>query len=538
MLTFKELTVRAMIMGLIIGAFFCILNVIVGLKTGLAFAGTQVTILLGFLGLRATGGYNKLENNIIQASASGAALSMFTIDSAVAAVVIFSGKFPSIYMVIIVSLVAIPLGILLAYSLRETLMDRQGLAFPGGVAIGEVIDALVNARSRRSLLVFLGMGVSVLIVALVQWGILPASLPGLRFGIPTFLGLAISPMMIGMGFIIKHRSASLIFAGSVLSTVIWVLSGGNQMKLSQHITNPWVLSVAVFMILTYSLYLIFKSGKTFKTMFASVKLGKGRGSYIQLGQIILLVLTVVVFIAVPEIRLMPFAMIILIPFLLITILYACWASGETGMTPVTPMGMLGLIIASFFTSKLAGMLFAGALLSAAGAAAATMMNTFKAGSVVKSNPEALLTAQTLGSITGALIGSVSIFMLYRAYGFGSETLPSPLSYSWGVIAAALQEGKVPPSIDLFIGAGAAVGSLVLAALNLSAISFGIGMIIPPSYSSLVFIGGLISYWVEKKYPDKAIQKEKVGEGYALCAGFIAGEGLVLVISAFYTVLAL
>jgi uncharacterized oligopeptide transporter (OPT) family protein len=67
MLTFKELTIRALIMGLIIGVFFCILNVIVGLKTGLAFAGTQVTILLGFLGLSATGGYNKFENNIIQA---------------------------------------------------------------------------------------------------------------------------------------------------------------------------------------------------------------------------------------------------------------------------------------------------------------------------------------------------------------------------------------------------------------------------------------------------------------------------------------
>ena len=112
MLTFKELTIRAMIMGLIIGVFFCILNGIVGLKTGLAFAGTQVTILLGFLGLSATGGYSKFENNIIQASASGAALAMFTIDSAVAAVVIFSGVFPSIYLIIAVSLVAIPLGIL------------------------------------------------------------------------------------------------------------------------------------------------------------------------------------------------------------------------------------------------------------------------------------------------------------------------------------------------------------------------------------------------------------------------------------------
>ena len=128
-------------------------------------------------------------------------------------------------------------------------------------------------------------------------------------------------------------------------------------------------------------------------------------------------------------------------------------------------------------------------------------------------------------------------MLYKAYGFGSEQLPAPLSYSWGVVASALQEGRVPESINLFIGAGASVGALVLAFLNLSAISFGIGMIIPPAYSSLIFIGGLFSYWIQKKYPDKEIQKEKMGEGYALCAGFIAGEGLVLVVSAFYTVLA-
>ena len=536
MLTFKALTIRALIMGLIIGAFFCILNVIVGLKTGLAFAGTQVTILLGFLGLSATGGYNKYENNIIQASASGAALAMFTIDSAVAAVVIFSGVFPSLYMIVTVSVIAIPLGILFAYSLRDTLMERQKLAFPGGVAIGEVIEALVDTRSRRSLLVFLGMVVGMIIVALVQWGILPKSLPGVSFGIPTFLGLAISPMMIGMGFIIRHRSSSLIFAGSILSTAVWVLSGRTHMALSQHITNPWVLSVAVFMILTYSLYLIFKSRRIFKDMFSSVQLGEG-GRYVRMGQLILLAAAVIAFVTIPEIRLMPYALIILVPFLLVTILYACWACGETGMTPVTPMGLLGLIIASFFTDKLAGILFAGAVLSAAGAAASTMMNTFKAGTIVKTRPEALLTAQTIGSITGALVGSVSIFMLYEAYGFGTETLPSPLSYSWGTVASALQEGRVPESIDLYIGAGASVGALVLAFLNLSAISFGIGMIIPPAYSSLVFIGGLLSYWIQKKYPDPEVQKEKMGEGYALCAGFIAGEGLVLVIAAFYTVLA-
>ena len=536
MFTFKELTIRALIMGLIIGIFFCILNVIVGLKTGLAFAGTQVTILLGFLGLSATGGYDKFENNIIQASASGAALAMFTIDSAVAAVVIFSGVFPSLYLVIAISLVAIPLGILFAYSLKDTLLERQNLSFPGGIAIGEVIEALVDTRSKRSLLVFLGMGIGMVIVALVQWHMLPKAIPGLNFGIPTFLGLAISPMMVGMGFIIRHRSASLIFAGSLFSTTIWFLSGKQHMQLSQHITNPWVLSVAVFMIITYSLYLIIKSRKIFKNMFSSVQLGEG-GRYIRIGQIILLALAVILFVAIPEIRLMPYALLILIPFLLVTVLYACWACGETGMTPVTPMGMLGLIIASFFTDKLAGILFAGAVLSAAGAAASTMMNTFRAGVIVKSRPEALLTAQTVGSLLGAVVGSVSIFMLFKAYGFGTEQLPAPLSYSWGVVASALQEGRVPESINIFIGAGASLGALLLAVCNLSAISFGIGMIIPPAYSSLIFIGGLFSYWIQRKFPDKEIQKEKMGEGYALCAGFIAGEGLILVISAFYTVLA-
>jgi uncharacterized oligopeptide transporter (OPT) family protein len=141
-----ELTIRAVVTGMVIGALLTPCNVYSGLKIGWTFNMSVAAGLIGFavwtslqrvLGTRALGLH---ENNINQTAASASASIISAgLAAPIPALALLTGQtlaFPVLaFWLFVVSI----LGVVVAAGLRNQLLVREHLPFPAGVVTAETM---------------------------------------------------------------------------------------------------------------------------------------------------------------------------------------------------------------------------------------------------------------------------------------------------------------------------------------------------------------------------------------------------------------
>lgn len=155
--------------------------------------------------------------------------------------------------------------------------------------------------------------------------------------------------------------------------------------------------------------------------------------------------------------------------------------------------------------------------------AGDVMNDFKAGHILHSDPK----AQWLGECIGGLIGSfvtVGVFyVILTAYGptaFGNpEGFIAPQA---GMVAAMV--GGIPHMTSFLIGL---VLGCVLYIVNFPVMTLGLGVYLPFYLSATAFIGGALRFIVQKAAPEW----DKKGTGLIIASGLLGGEAVVGVIIA-------
>src|SRR6202044_2109106 len=135
----KELTVRAVILGVLICVLFTAANVFFGLKAGLTFPTSIPAAVISMAILRSFKGSTVQENNIVQtvASAAGTLSSMIFILPSLVMIGWWTG-FPFWTSTLICGLGGI-LGVLYSIPLRRALVTTSDLPYPEGVACAEVL---------------------------------------------------------------------------------------------------------------------------------------------------------------------------------------------------------------------------------------------------------------------------------------------------------------------------------------------------------------------------------------------------------------
>ncbi len=195
----RELTLRALLTGLVIGAVLTPCNVYSGLKIGWSFNMSIAAGLLAFGFWRAlnraghTAPLALRENNINQTAASASAsIVSGGLVAPIPALTMLTGQtLPWFWLIVWVFLVSI-LGVFVAAALREAMLVRERLPFPAGVATAETLreihsKSLEAARRLRALLGAAGVaGIVKLIVDLGAVGPRFA----LPFSVPTMGGFA------------------------------------------------------------------------------------------------------------------------------------------------------------------------------------------------------------------------------------------------------------------------------------------------------------------------------------------------------------
>ena len=68
-------------------------------------------------------------------------------------------------------------------------------------------------------------------------------------------------------------------------------------------------------------------------------------------------------------------------------------------------------------------------------------------------------------------------------------------------------------------------------MGIPPLAFAIGMYLPLAINTPLFIGGLISHWVDKSSKDPKVSEARANRGTLLASGFIAGGALAGVLGA-------
>jgi putative OPT family oligopeptide transporter len=243
-----EFTIRALVMGVVLGMIFGASSLYLVLKVGLTVSASIPVAVIAITFFRM---FNKmgftdstiLENSITQTAGSAGESIAFGLGVTMPAILIL-GFDLEISRVALVAVLGGLLGILLMIPMRRAMIvEKHGeLKYPEGTACAEVLKAAATETSRaaageasnplahaeaskRAAIIFGGFGVGMLYkvinVAFKGW----KDTPELVFGAPLkagSIGAEVSPELLGVGYIIGPRIASIMAAGGVMSYLLLI----------------------------------------------------------------------------------------------------------------------------------------------------------------------------------------------------------------------------------------------------------------------------------------------------------------------------
>ena len=251
-----EFTLRAVLLGAVLGVVFGASSLYLVLKVGITVSASIPVAVISLalfrvwskMGMRDA---TILENNIVQTAGSAGESIAFGIGVTMPAIMIL-GFDLEITRVMLVALLGGLLGILMMIPLRRALIVQQHgiLKYPEGTACAEVLKAGANAESRAMAsaaaqaeagrlsrmrgdtgvdmsgkTIFTGFGIGLAYGAAMRAFKCWKDTPEKIFGDPLKAGsisAEISPELLGVGYVIGPRIASIMMAGGVLSYLLLI----------------------------------------------------------------------------------------------------------------------------------------------------------------------------------------------------------------------------------------------------------------------------------------------------------------------------
>jgi putative OPT family oligopeptide transporter len=241
-----ELTPLPLIVGTLLGMIFGASSLYLVLKVGLTVSASipvavisiSIFTLLSKFGVRNA---TILENNIVQTAGSAGESIAFGVGVTMPAILIL-GFDLEVTRVLLVAILGGLLGILMMIPLRRALIVQQHgiLKYPEGTACAEVLKAGASRESREAAslgsdkevveatgakTIFTGFGIGLLykvaMVAFKSWKDVPEKIFGAPFKAGS-ISAEISPELLGVGYIIGPRIASIMCAGGVLAYLVLI----------------------------------------------------------------------------------------------------------------------------------------------------------------------------------------------------------------------------------------------------------------------------------------------------------------------------
>lgn len=562
-----EWTIRSTILGVFLGLIFAVGNAYLGLKTGTTVSASIPAAITSMTLLRLF--YKKttiLENNIVQTIATvGEGLAagvVFTIPA-----LIFLGEMPSLSRIFMLSVLGGILGILFMIPMRRyVIVEEHGvLPFPEGTACAAILEAGEEKSHSSAILAIWAFVVAAIYkvcssifffwLEVPRWIIKPFQ--------STEFSMDATPAILGVGYIIGPRIASLMFTGGAISW--WVIiplikmfgSGSTiihpstipvSMMSAQDIWSNYVRYIGVGAVITGSLISLIKILPIlYKTIHNSAKeLKKGlhhekkrprTDQDISMAWLILGPIAIVIALLLTQ-SLNLFTILLLVVLAFVFVGITSITVGIVGSTsnPASGMTITVLLITCLvflglgWTEKiyLIAAITMGCVANIAITLASTTSQDLKTGFLLGATPKSQQLAEIVGIILPAIALGGTIHILNSAYHLGSIDMPAPQATMLAMIAKGVIAKDLPLTLVLI---GILMG-LVIWVLKIPILPFALGLYLPLSLSTATMVGGLIAKYVHSHERSDTARHQ----GMLLSSGLIGGDACLGVIIALLSVL--
>lgn len=551
----RELSLRAVVTGIVLGILLTPSNVYAGLKIGWSFNMSIIALLIGYgiwqgLARRSSTQlpWTLHESNINQTVASAAAsIISGGLVAPIPAYTLLTGQqldaIPMIAWVFSVSF----LGIWIAWYLRPSLLNDKALKFPEAMATLETLLHIYNhgheaAIRLKVLLSAALLSASVKWVDTFMWA-LPRWSPNAQLERLTFTADP-SLLLVGFGAIIGIRVGLTLLLGAVLAwggPAPWLLEQG-LVQLPPDSSGPqfaalveWLLwpgvslmvcsTLASLAIRLWSLHKTTRAegGKTW----ALPKPGPAAG--------FALAIVLVVSLQALLFGINLWMALLTIPLAICLAAVAARVVGATGIPPIGAIGQLSQLSFGIVAPGQVPINLMSANTAGGSAGQCTdLMNDFKVGRAIGATPRKQLIAQTLGIFVGSIVGVFAYLALIPdpQNMLLTEEWPVPAVATWKAVAQTLTHGLDSLSTSIrwaiFIGglAGLLLGILdsVLPARRArflpSTAALGLAFVLPASVSLMMALGAIVTWLVSCRWAS-------LTERFAItaAAGLIAGESI-------------
>jgi putative OPT family oligopeptide transporter len=537
-----EFTIKAVGLGILFGIIFGAANAYLGLRAGLTIS-TSIPVAvmtvavfraLSHVGIRGS----ILETNILLAMCGGL------------------------------------LGILFMIPLRRFLIEREHgkLPYPEGTACAEVLVAN-EIGGGRARFVFYGLAGGALFKFLTSWvrvipGDLHVNIPFLKKG---QLGMDLSAALFGVGYILGPRIAAVMVGGGLLSWLVIIPAIAwwgdartapmfpetvNLIRDMQpgQIWTRYVRYIGAGAVATAGIITLIRS---IPVMVSSFRIGASQlgervssaadaattsrtGNDLPLRVVgigalaiaLVLVLVPQVFGAVGGIGIRAVAAmcVVVFAFFFVTVasrivgLVGVTSNPTSGMTIAALLGTASLFLVFGWTDTMgkAAALTVGCVVAIAASISGDTSQDLKTGFLLGATPRAQQTSELIGVLTSATFVCLTVLALGKGFGFGSEELPAPQATLMKLVIDGVLDQDLPWGL-VAIGVGIAFACEIA---RIPSLPFAVGVYLPVSTMTPIFVGGLIRLWMERTAKDDSVAADRRERGVLLGSGFVGGEGLL------------
>lgn len=568
-----QLTVKS----ILIGCLGCVVITIASLYTALKMGALPWPIvfaaLISLVFLRAFGSRSLNEANVTHTIMSAGAMVAGGLAFTIPGVWMLDLGNVSLVQMILIALAGVLLGLVACALLRRRFIEEEALEFPMGQAAAETLYA-GNSGGKTGVKLFGAMGFSGVFAALRDGlGAIPSmilgniTIPGITFGI------YMSPMMLSVGFLVGTSAMIAWFSGAC-AQVLMVAGGSVAGLFSVDAASSMSSCLGMGLMVGFGAAVVVKdviirsiqtyrqkkpleahtrtnaaqlgsvqSGTQPETAqfdsVQSIKHGKPANTKTKRAGIIALGAALVALVLCMIAGIGPASSVVVVLFSFVTVAMAAQSVGQTGIDPMEIFGLIVLLlVAAFGDTAQMQLFFVAAVIAVACGCGGDVMNDFKAGHIIGTNPNAQLIGQAIGGILGAFISAFALYALAStfgtdAFGPGKEFVSAQAS----VVANLVGGITCVPAFVTGVVAG-----FVLHCAKLPSMMIGLGIYLPFYLSFTAFLGCIVKIVYTKVMRARVArlhttaqlsaqeqeQREEAANqtGLVIASGLLGGESIV------------
>ncbi len=593
--TLPEITVKAVLLGIILSAVLAAANAYLGLYAGMTVSASIPAAVMSMGLLRMIGGSNILENNIVQTSASaGESLAAGAIFTLPALVLMGYWQEFNYWEVTLITASGGVLGVLFTIPLRNALIVRQRLTFPEGVATSEVLKSGEESGGAMKVLLLSGLAGGLFKMAQAGFNLWNGAFETAHMigkKVYAYIGVEVSPALVAVGYIVGLNIAILVFLGGIISwwfaIPIHIALNGLPEGISDLaqgggvVWNSQIRYLGVGAMLVGGVWAIISVRSSLSAALrgainAICDKVKNQGnvlrteldtpmSWVFIGIGVLIVPIFIVY--ATEIHQVEITVLMTVCMIVAGFLFSAVAGYMAGLVGSSNNPISGVTIATILSTALillallgndssngpAAAILIGAVVCCAAAIAGDNMQDLKAGYLLGATPRKQQIMQMIGVLSAAVVIAPVLSLLLQGYGIGppTEAQPASLSAPQATLMQSVADGVFGGNLPWgMISIGALIGLVVIlidlqlqrrnSSFRAPVLAVAVGIYLPFELDSAIFLGGVLAWVIERRrgslLQSSARKAEKrVGEsrklGLLFASGLITGEALMGIVLA-------